>query len=552
MSITISDVTPRVQYTAANTQTTFAVGFEFFTNADLKVFAGNTQLTFAATPANAAQYSVAGAGVSGGGSITLGGASTNGVIYTIFRDMAVARSTDFPTSGAFQIGSLNTELDKIIAMIQQVERDLKFSPKAAATTANTFNLTFPNLVANKILSVNSSGTALEFGQSTTDVATVAGIASDISALSAIASDIAAVENIKANITSVAGDATDIGAVAAKATEIGRLGTSDAVTDMNTLGTSAIVTDMDLLATSANVAAMGHLGTSANVTAMGLLGTSTVVTDLGILGTAAIVEDLAILGTNAVVADMEILSASAVVADMALLATTDVIADMALLATTDVIADMNTLATSDIISDLNAVEAIKANVSTVAANVAGVTSFAEKYRVGSTDPTASLNEGDLFYNSNTNVLKFYNGSAWITISSFASSNITGLTAETSIADTDLIMISDTSASGALKKMTKANFVTGLGSANAIADADGDTKIQVEESSDEDKVRFDTGGSERAVLDSNGIALSTNGGSFIHHNTIANDTTLANQNMLLVGNVAITGTLTIGANSTVVVI
>ena len=588
MSITISDVTPRVQYTAANTQTTFAVGFEFFTNADLKVFAGNTQLTFAATPANAAQYSVAGAGVSGGGSITLGGASTNGVIYTIFRDMAVARSTDFPTSGAFQIGSLNTELDKIIAMIQQVERDLKFSPKAAATTANTFNLTFPNLVANKILSVNSSGTALEFGQSITDVATVAGIASDISALSAIASDIAAVENIKANITSVAGDATDIGAVAAKATEIGRLGTSDAVSDMNTLGTSAIVTDMDLLATSANVAAMGHLGTSANVTAMGLLGTSTVVTDLGILGTAAIVEDLAILGTNAVVADMEILSASAVVADMALLATTDVIADMALLATTDVIADMailgtsdvvadlnklattdivndlntlattdivndlNQLATSDFVSDLTAIEAIKANVSTVAANVAGVTSFAEKYRVGSSDPTASLNEGDLFYNSNTNVLKFYNGSAWIVVSAVTSTTITGQSAETSIADKDLIMISDTSASGALKKMTKANFVTGLGSANAIADADGDTKIQVEESSDEDKVRFDTGGSERAVLDSNGIALSTNGGSFIHHNTIANDTTLANQNMLLVGNVAITGTLTIGANSTVVVI
>ena len=71
MSITISDTTPRVQYTAANTQTTFAVGFEFFTNADLKVFAGNTQLTFAARPSSASQYSVAGAGVSGGGSITL-------------------------------------------------------------------------------------------------------------------------------------------------------------------------------------------------------------------------------------------------------------------------------------------------------------------------------------------------------------------------------------------------------------------------------------------------------------------------------------------------
>ena len=55
-----------------------------------------------------------------------------------------------------------------------------------------------------------------------------------------------------------------------------------------------------------------------------------------------------------------------------------------------------------------------------------------------------------------------------------------------------------------------------------------------------------------MDSSGFAFTTNGGSFIHHNTIANDTTLANQNMLLVGSVGITGTLTIGSNSTVVVI
>jgi hypothetical protein len=40
-------------------------------------------------------------------------------------------------------------------------------------------------------------------------------------------------------------------------------------------------------------------------------------------------------------------------------------------------------------------------------------------------------------------------------------ITGQTAETSIATDDLILLSDTSASGALKKMTRANFVSGVG-------------------------------------------------------------------------------------------
>ena len=46
-------------------------------------------------------------------------------------------------------------------------------------------------------------------------------------------------------------------------------------------------------------------------------------------------------------------------------------------------------------------------------------------------------------------------------------ITGQTAETTIADDDLILISDTSASAALKKMTKANFVSGVGGDNTPA-------------------------------------------------------------------------------------
>ena len=46
-------------------------------------------------------------------------------------------------------------------------------------------------------------------------------------------------------------------------------------------------------------------------------------------------------------------------------------------------------------------------------------------------------------------------------------ITGQTAETSIATDDLILLSDTSASGALRKMTRANFVSGVGGTNTPA-------------------------------------------------------------------------------------
>ena len=163
MAIIISDTEPRIQYTATAGQTSFTVPFAFFANADLQVFNGTSQLSFSSSPSNATQYSVTGAGVSSGGSITLGspGATVNDVI-TIVREVAIERTTDFPTSGAFQIDSLNTELDKIIAMAQQLERDLKLSPRVNTTSSSSFNLTFPDMVAGKILSANAGGTGLEF------------------------------------------------------------------------------------------------------------------------------------------------------------------------------------------------------------------------------------------------------------------------------------------------------------------------------------------------------------------------------------------------------
>jgi|TARA_A100001515_G_scaffold125065_1_gene109672 hypothetical protein len=50
--------------------------------------------------------------------------------------------------------------------------------------------------------------------------------------------------------------------------------------------------------------------------------------------------------------------------------------------------------------------------------------------------------------------------------------------------------------------------------AISDADGDTKVQVEESSDEDKIRFDTGGTERASVIAEGLLVGQgfSGGMF----------------------------------------
>ena len=379
MAITISDTEPRVQYTATSGQTSFAVPFEFFTNADIKVFNGTSQLTFNASPSSASQYSVSGAGVSGGGSITLGGsgATLNDVI-TIYRDLAISRSTDFPTSGAFQINSLNDELDKIIAMCQQLERDLKFSPRAAATTANTFDITFPNLAANKVLSVNSAGNGLEFAQDITDITTIAGIASDVTTVSGIASNVTAVAGAVTNVNTVASNITNINTVATNIADIVTVANdlNEAVSEIETVASDLqeASPEIDTVATNiTNVNAVGNNITNINTVA----GISADITTIASVGST----DLTALATNAS-------SIATVAAD---------------------VANMNTVAGS--ITNVNSVGGSIANVNSVASNLSGINSFAERYRISSSAPSTSLDVGDLYFDTTADELKVYKSSGW---------------------------------------------------------------------------------------------------------------------------------------------
>jgi hypothetical protein len=294
--------------------------------------------------------------------------------------------------------------------------------------------------------------------------TVSGIQANVTTVAGISSNVTTVAGISSDVTSVAADASDIGAVAAKATEIGRLGTADAVADMailgtadvvadmNTLGTADVVADMNTLATADVVADMNVLGTADVVADMNTLGTADVVADMNTLGTADVVADLNTLGTADVVTDMNTLGTGANVTNMATLGasgvvgniatvagissdvttvagkateigrlgTADAVADMNTLGTADVVADLNTLGTADVVSDMNTLGTADnvTNMNTVADNISSVNSFAAQYRVASSAPTSSLDEGDLYFNTTDNTLYHYNGSAWAAIQSYS--------------------------------------------------------------------------------------------------------------------------------------
>jgi len=450
MSITISDTTPRVQYTASSSQTAFSVPFEFFANADLVVIktsgGTDTTLSFNASPSSATQYSVSGAGASGGGSITLGGGATAGDKYTIYRDLAIARSTDFSDSGSFPVETLNTELDKVVAMMQQVERDLKFSPKASATTSNTFDITFPNLVADRILSVNSSGDGLEFSQSVTNVNTVAGISSEIQTLSAISSNITTVAGISANVTTVAGISSNVTTVAGISSNV------TTVAGMNS-NISSVVSNASNINTVAGAISNVNTvaGISSDVTTVAgkaSLITADFVADLNTLATADIVSDLNTLATSDIVSDLNTLAVSGVVDDLETVAdnvsnvnsvggaisnintvagavsnintvasansniTTVAGANANISTVAGAISNINTVASNN--SNITTVASANSNISTVASNISGVNSFADRYRVDSSDPSSSLDAGDLAFNTTSNTLKYYDGSGWQTI------------------------------------------------------------------------------------------------------------------------------------------
>jgi len=167
-------------------------------------------------------------------------------------------------------------------------------------------------------------------------------------------------------------------------------------------------------------------------------------------------------------------------------------------------------------------------------------------VHSSDPTGTT-EGEMIYNSTDNKIKIYNGSTWEVVGNTTENieDIVGDMLVTNGTHTGISFAYDDAGDGAIDATVSV-------SSDAILDADSDTKIQVDEGGvDEDKIRYDVAGTEVAVQDAGGIALTTNGGMFRHNQTQAATFTIpSGEGTLLAGPVTITGTVT--NNGTMVVI
>ncbi|MBK9584398.1 MAG: hypothetical protein KA099_03070 [Alphaproteobacteria bacterium] len=113
--IKMPDVTPLVRYTANGTQTVFAYPFPIFASEDIAVYLNGAK--------QASGIIINGAGLTAGGTVTFDTAPAGNTIVTLARELPIERVTDYLEGGDFSAQSINTELDYLIAAIQQVNRE---------------------------------------------------------------------------------------------------------------------------------------------------------------------------------------------------------------------------------------------------------------------------------------------------------------------------------------------------------------------------------------------------------------------------------------------
>ncbi|MAF98071.1 MAG: hypothetical protein CMH26_05485 [Micavibrio sp.] len=143
-------ITPIVRYVANGEQVEFEYGFPIFASEDLAVYIDGAK--------QVSGYNISGAGQTAGGSVSFEAAPNEGAVITLARELPIERITDFLEGGDFSALSINTELDYMVAALQQVNRenDLMLRYSDHETPANV-ELPSRSERANKALGFDGDG-----------------------------------------------------------------------------------------------------------------------------------------------------------------------------------------------------------------------------------------------------------------------------------------------------------------------------------------------------------------------------------------------------------
>ena len=422
MTIVIGDNSPRKTYTGNGSTTEFATDFAFFDKADVNVYVDgtlktlNTDYTIPTTGANAWS-------TGNDGTVVFTTAPANNTSVVLTRDVTLERTTDFPTSGPFQVASLNTELDKVIAMIADME-DLAERGLRLSDTDTSASLVLADKDSRKgtVLAFNSTTGAVEVGPTIADTQSIADIKADIAALAdiedgtvatdaisdlaAIASDVTTVAGVSSNVTTVAGQTTNMQNITDNLSAV-----QNAATNATTASTKATeaATSATNAATSATAASTAQTAAETAKT-----GAETAKTAAETAQTAA---ETAKTGAETAQTAAETAETNA--------ATSETNAATSATTATTKASEASTSATNAATSETNASnsETSAASSATAAqtakdAALAALDSFDDRYLgVKSSAPTVdndgnALVAGAIYFNSTDGAMKVYTGSSWV--------------------------------------------------------------------------------------------------------------------------------------------
>jgi len=387
----INAVTRRQVFSGSAGTGPYAFTFEVLDQNDVAVYKNATKLTLTTN------YTVA-VNANGTGSVTLGVAATASDSITIIGARDIERTTDFVTAGDLRASALNEQLDGQIIMVQQIAEENKRQIAAPVEDpehvddGGTLDMTLPakDDRKGKYLAFNATTGNPEAGAASDDVTTIAQITGDIDTVAGISANVTTVAGISANVTTVAGVST---AISTNATNIASINTNAAnITDIQNAEENATKAENYAIKID------GAIPTTSNYSSKAWAIGGTGVTDAAGSGSAKswAVEVDAVDGTEHSAKSYAI-SGTAISSGSA--------KQWAL-------GGGNSFATNTAVA--GGVYSARYYAEQAAAAVDG---FDDTY-LGpkSSDPTVdndgdALTAGDLYFNTASNVMKVYNGSAW---------------------------------------------------------------------------------------------------------------------------------------------
>jgi hypothetical protein len=475
--MTVSTTIIKSSHNGNGSTTTFAYAFKILQDSDLVVIIRNNSTGTETTKTLTTHYTVSGAGDASGGSITFtsGNIPANGETVVIRRNVPQTQVIDYIANDPFPAESHEEGLDRATMIAQQVSEEADRSIKLSRTntmTSTEFTVGATDR-ANKILAFDgageisvtqelgsfkgnwSSGTSyvardLVKDTSTNNIfivntahtssgstplttnansakydlivdaasATTASTSASTSATNAANSATASANSATASANSATASANSATAAANSFDDfddryLGAKSSDPSVdNDGDALITGALYFDTTLGAMKV------YTGSTWQTVTVSAANQANINTVAGISANVTTVAGIASNVTTVAGISSDVSAVSSISSDIQAVenikANVTTVAGISSNVTTVAGISSNVTSVASNSSNINTVAGSIANVNTTASNITGVNSFAERYRVGSSDPSSSLDEGDLFYNTTSNELKYYNGSSWTAI------------------------------------------------------------------------------------------------------------------------------------------